>query len=95
MFDFQEEEIYKCEKKISDWRIMFVRLRNKFNDSINEKMSDLFEDILLSLDKMKIKVEELKNPGNKNYESIRKEINTIDNKIDLEYKEIEGKLQES
>ncbi len=92
MLNFQDEEISRGEKKIREWRVKFVRLRNKFNDSNNEKISEQFEDMFLSLDKMKIKVEEFKNPGNKNFESIRDEINRIDKRISEEYKEIENKL---
>lgn len=95
MLNFQDEEISKGEKKMREWRVKFIGLRNKFNYSINEKISEQFEDILLSLDKMKIKVEEFKNPSNKNFESIRDEINGIDKKISNEYKDIENKLIEN
>lgn len=92
MFAFQDEEISKGEKKIRDWRTKFVGLRNKFNDSINERMSDQFEDMLLSLDKMKTKVEELKYSGNENFESLRNEIKGIDKKIGREYREVEKEI---
>jgi len=41
---------------------------------------------------MKIKVEELKNPGRVNFEKIKGEIKDIDNKIDAEYRAIQKNL---
>jgi len=92
MLAFQDEEILKGEKKIRDWRSKLVGLRNKFNDSINDEVSEQFEDMLFNLDEMKIKVEELKIPGNEKFETIRDEIKKIDDKINREYLEIESKL---
>lgn len=92
MLTFQDEEISKGEKKIREWRVKLVGLRNKYNDSVNERMSDRFEDMLLNLDKMKIKVEEMKIPGNEKFETIRDEIKRIDKKIGREFREIKNEL---
>jgi hypothetical protein len=92
MLTFQDEEISKGEKKIREWRVKLVRLRNKYDESLNEWISDQFEDMLLNLDKMKIKVDELKTPGTERFETIKDEINRIDKKIGREFREIEKEL---
>ncbi len=91
MLAFQDEEISKGEKKIVEWRSKFVGLQGKLNNS-SDNISDQFEDMLLKLDEMKIKVEELKNPGSNNFETIRGEINKIDGQIDEGYNRILRKL---
>jgi hypothetical protein len=88
MLTFQDEEIFKGEKKIREWQTKFVGLQNKLNNSIGENISDQFEDMLFQLDEMKIKIEELKNPGSENFEDLREQINKIDDLIEKEYREI-------
>ena len=91
MLTFQDEEISKVEKKIEEWRTKFVGLQAKLNNT-SDNVSDQFEDMLLKLDEMKIKVEELKNPGSDTFESIRDEINKIDRQIKEDYEKIQKKL---
>ena len=91
MLAFQDEEIMKGEKRIREWQSKFVSLQGKLNDTI-DKVPEQFEDLLLRLDEMKIKVEELKNPGRINFETIKEEISDIDNKIEREYQAIQKKL---
>ncbi len=91
MLAFQDEEILKGEKKIVEWRTKFVGLQAKLNNS-SVDISDLFEDMLLKLDEMKTKVEEFKNPGRDNFETIREEINKIDRQIGEDYAVIQKKL---
>ncbi len=91
MLTFQDEELSKGEKKIAEWRSKFVGLQSRLNNS-SDNISDQFEDMLLKLDEMKIKVEELKNPGSNNFESIRDEINKIDRLICEEYSRVQRKL---
>ena len=91
MLTFQDEEILKGEKKIREWRSKFVGLQSRLNNSMGN-ISENFEDMLLKLDEMKIKVEELKNPGKDNFEKLRDEINEIDVKIGEDYVEIRKKL---
>ena len=89
---FQDEEIFKGEKKIYDWRAKLVGLQNQINNSIGHELSGNFEDMLLLLDKLRIKVEELKNSGQETFESIRYQINEINNKLDENYKKVKNKL---
>jgi hypothetical protein len=91
MLAFQDEEIVKGEKKVAEWRLKFVGLQGGLNDS-SDSISDEFEDMLLKLDEMKIKVEELKNPGRSTFETIRDEINRIDDQISEEYSRLQRKL---
>lgn len=91
MLAFQDEEIMKGEKKIAEWRSKIVRLQGRLNNA-SDNISDQFVDMLLKLDEMKIKVEELKNPGSTNFETIRDEIIEIDVHIGREYDRIQRKL---
>ncbi len=91
MLTFQDEEISKGEKKIAAWRIKFVGLQGRLNDS-SDNIFNQFEDMMLKLDEMKIKVEELKNPGSVTFESIRDQINKINVQIEEDYERIQRKL---
>jgi len=91
MLTFQEEEILKGEKKIRHWQLKFVGLQSRIDNNLSN-ISEQFEDLLLSLDEMKIKVEELKKPGIENFEKITMEINKIDNRIELEFGQIQKRL---
>ena len=91
MFTFQDEEILKGEKKIRHWQLKFVGLQSRIDNNLSN-IAEQFEDLLLSLDEMRIKVEELKNPGNENFEILRVEINEIDNRIEQEFNQIQKKL---
>ncbi len=91
MLAFQDEEIMKGEKRIREWQSKFVSLQGKLDNTM-DNIPERFENLLLSLDEMKIKVEELKNPGRVNFEKIKEEINDIDNKIGAEYQAIQTKL---
>jgi predicted nucleic acid-binding Zn-ribbon protein len=91
MLVFQDEEIMKGEKKIAEWRSKIVRLQGHLNNA-SDNISDQFVDMLLKLDEMKIKVEELKNPGSTSFETIRDEIIEIDVHIGREYDRIQRKL---
>ncbi|HKB86045.1 MAG TPA: hypothetical protein VKD08_07760 [Ignavibacteriaceae bacterium] len=91
MLAFQDEEIMNGEKKIREWQSKFVSLQGKLDNTM-DNIPDQFEKLLLRLDEMKIKVEELKNPGRVNFEKIKGEIKDIDNKIDAEYRAIQKNL---
>ena len=91
MLTFQDEEILKGEKRIREWQTKFVGLQSRLNDSMGN-ISEHFEDMLLKLDEMKIKVEELKSPGSYDFEKLKVEIDEIDVKIGEDYVEIRKKL---
>ena len=91
MLTFQDEEILKGERRIREWQTKFVGLQSRLNDSMGN-ISEHFEDMLLKLDEMKIKVEELKSPGDYDFEKLKDEINEIDVKIGEDYVEIRKKL---
>ncbi len=91
MLTFQDEETSKADKKIEEWRTKFVGLQARLNNT-SDSISDQFEDMLRKLDEMKIKVEELKNPGSNSFESIKDEINKIDSLIREDYDSIQKKL---
>ncbi len=91
MLSFRDEEILKGEKKIRHWQLKFVGLQSRIDNNL-DNISEQFEDLLLRLDEMKIRVEELKIPGIENFEKLRVEINEIDNRIEIEFNQIQKKL---
>jgi len=91
MLAFQDEEIIKGEKKIREWQSKFVGLQSRLNHTLGD-ISVEFEDILKRLDEMKIRVEELKNPGDESLEKLRGEINKINDKIEQDFIELQRKL---
>ena len=53
MFTFQDEEILKGEKKIRHWQLKFVGLQSRIDNNLSN-IAEQFEDLLLSLDEMRI-----------------------------------------
>lgn len=91
MLAFQDEEIMKGEKRIREWQSKFVGLQSRLNHTMGD-ITEEFEDILKRLDEMKIRVEELKNPGDIGFEKLRGEINEINEKIEKDFIELQRKL---